>query len=113
MVSRKVTIWKFKMLYFRNERHHRTGNLKNYLFLGHLQPPLDKNSKDLAILILEFDDITVKTIYCFLSSLEWESRRRSSWGSSFVHVLSLHAQDLLKAPFNSTHKPSLNCKHTL
>ena len=36
---------------------------KKDLFLGHLQPPLDKNSKHLAILILEFDDVTVKTIY--------------------------------------------------
>jgi len=27
------------------------------LFLGHLQPGVDKNSEDLAILILGFDDI--------------------------------------------------------
>ena len=26
------------------------------LFLGHLQPPVDKNPEDLAMLILEFDD---------------------------------------------------------
>ena len=63
------------MRYFRNEGRHGTGNLKND------QPPLDKNSEDLAILILEFDNVTVKTSYCFLSSLEW-----SSWGS----ILGVH-----------------------
>ena len=36
--------------------------MKN-LFLGHLQPGVSKYSKDLAILILKFDDVTVKTIY--------------------------------------------------
>ena len=36
---------------------------KKDLFLAHLQPGVGKNSKDLAILILEFDDVTVKTIY--------------------------------------------------
>ena len=49
------------MLYFRNERRHGAGNLKKDLFLGHLQPPIDKNSKHLAILILEFDDVIVKS----------------------------------------------------
>ena len=33
------------------------------LLLDHLQPPKDKNSKHLAVLVLEFDDVTVKTIY--------------------------------------------------
>ena len=37
---------KFKMMYFRNERRQ--------------QPRRDKNSEDLAILILEFVDVTVK-----------------------------------------------------
>ena len=63
MESRKVTIPKFKMLYFRNERRHGNGNLKKDLFLGHLEPLRNKSSKHLAVLILEFDDITVKTIY--------------------------------------------------
>ena len=62
LVSRKVKIRKFKMLYFLNERRHGTRNLQKDLFLGHLQPGVG-NSKDLAILILEFDDVTVKTIY--------------------------------------------------
>ena len=53
------------MLYFGNERRHGIGNLKKDLLLGHLQAPLDKNSEDLAILILEFDDVTVKTILFF------------------------------------------------
>ena len=51
------------MPYFLNERRHRTPNLQRDLLLGHLQPGVGKNSKDLAILILEFDDNTVKTIY--------------------------------------------------
>ena len=72
MVSRKVTIQKIKMLYFQKERRHGTGNFKRDLFLGRLLPPLDKNSEDLAILILEFfDDVTEKTIYCFLCALAW------------------------------------------
>ena len=65
-MSRKVTIRKFKMLYLRNERRHGTGNLKKDIFLGHLQPPIDKNSKQLSSLILEFDDATVKTIYSII-----------------------------------------------
>ena len=62
MVSRKVTIRKFKILYFRNERCHITRNLKKKdLFLEHLQPLKVKNSKQIAVLISEFDDVTVKT----------------------------------------------------
>ena len=41
---------------FRKEKRHGTRNLENDLFLGHLQPPEEKNSEDLAILILELDD---------------------------------------------------------
>ena len=52
------------------------------LLFGHLQPPLDKNSEDLATLILKFDDIAVKTIYSFLSSLEWGPERGIMW----IHV---------------------------
>ena len=63
MVSCKVTNQKFKMLYFQNKRRHGTGNLKKYLFLRHFQLPIDKNLEHLAILILGFNDITVKTIY--------------------------------------------------
>ena len=52
------------MLYFfKRKSCYGTGNLKNDLFLGHPQPPKHKNSKHLAVLILEFDDVTVKTIY--------------------------------------------------
>ena len=53
------------MLYVLNERRHETRNLQKDLFLGHLQPGVGKNSKDLAILILEFDDVKVKTTYLF------------------------------------------------
>ena len=106
-IWRPVINGKFQMRCFRNERHHGIGNFKNYLFLGHLQPPLDKNSEDLVILILEFDDVTVKSIYCFLSSLEWGPEGGLVWGSTFCTVL---AQDVLKSPVNcySTHEPSFN-----
>ena len=39
------------------------GTSKKDLFLGHLQAQRNKISKHLAVLILEFDDIIVKTIY--------------------------------------------------
>ena len=44
MVSCKVTIRKFKMLYLGNERHHATRCSKN-IFLGHI----DKNSETLQL----------------------------------------------------------------
>ena len=50
------------MLYFLNERRHGTRNLQRDLLLVHLQPSVGKNSKDLAIFILEFADVKVKTI---------------------------------------------------
>ena len=48
---------------YRWKRKTSLETLKIYLFLGHLQPPMDNNSNLLAIQILEFDDVTVKTIY--------------------------------------------------
>ena len=97
MMSLKVTIWKFK-------RHHGTG-----LFLGHVQPPLDKIFDDLVILVLEFDDVTVKTIYCFLSSLEWDPEGDPVGGLVWAFTFCTDpSQDLLKSSFNSTHEPSLN-----
>ena len=59
-MSRKVTIRKFKMLYFRNEGHHGTAYLQKDLFLSLLQLHIDKKSEYLATLILEFDDVTKK-----------------------------------------------------
>ena len=49
---RKVTIRKFEILYFRNERRHGTGNLEKDLFFGYVQPPIDDNSEDLANLMI-------------------------------------------------------------
>ena len=57
MVSWKVTICKLKMLYFRNKKPHATRFSKKDFFQGLLQPHIDKNPKDLATLILEFDDV--------------------------------------------------------
>ena len=51
------------MLYFQNERRYGARNVYNDLFLGNRQPGVDKSSGDLAILILEFDDVVVKTLF--------------------------------------------------
>ena len=37
--------------------------MKDDLLFGHLHPGVHKNSEGLAILILEFDDVMVKTLY--------------------------------------------------
>ena len=63
MLSRAVKIWKFKMLYFQNERRYGAGNFYKDVFFGHLQPSVTKNSEGLFILNLEFDDVMVKTLY--------------------------------------------------
>ena len=87
MVSRMVTIRKFKMLKFQKKRRHETGNLKTDLFLGHLQPPLEKNSEDLAILILEFDDVTVKNHLLFSFIPRGGPVGGPVWGPRFVPSL--------------------------
>ena len=48
---------------FQNERHYGAGKFFTDLFLGHLQPGVDKNSEGPAIFILQFDDVMVKTIH--------------------------------------------------
>ena len=70
-MSRTVKTRKFELLYFRNKTCYGTGNLYKDLFLVYLQPSVNKNSKNLAILSLKFDDVTVKTIY---TSLCWHER---------------------------------------
>ena len=55
-----VKIRKFKLLYFKNERRYGARNFVKDLFLGHLQPGVDKNWEGLAVLIIEFDDVMVK-----------------------------------------------------
>ena len=63
-MSRTVKFRKFKMLFFfQNERRYKAGNFYKDLLFGHLQPGVHKNSEGLAILILEFDDVMVKTLY--------------------------------------------------
>ena len=61
--SRTVKTRKFKLLYFRNETCYGNGNLYKDLPFVYLQPNVNKNSENLAILTLQFDDVTVKTIY--------------------------------------------------
>ena len=58
LVSRTVKTRKFKLLYFRNETSYGNGNLYKDLFLVYLQPSVNKNSQNLAIFTLQFDDVT-------------------------------------------------------
>ena len=51
LVSRTVNTRKFKLLYFRNETCYDNGNLYKDLFFIFLQPSVNKNSENLAILI--------------------------------------------------------------
>ena len=71
LVSRRVKIRKFKLLYFRNETCYGNGNLYKDLLFVYLQPSINKNSYNLAILTLEFDDVTVKTMIYRVFSLTW------------------------------------------
>ena len=70
-MSYTVKIQKFKLVYFQNERRYGARNSYKDVFLDHLQPGVDKNSEGLAILILEFDDVMVKTIFSRLITKEF------------------------------------------
>ena len=74
------------MLYFLKERRRATRNLEKDLFLGHLQPGVGKNTKDLAILILEFDDVTVKTIYISSWIYENDTYNLGAWVRSLLSI---------------------------
>ena len=63
MVTHAVKIWKFKMLYVQNERCYGAENFYKDLFFGPIQPGIYEHSEGLAILILEFDTVMVKTLY--------------------------------------------------
>ena len=63
LVSRTVKTRKFKLLYFRNETCYGNGNLYKDLLFVYLQDCVNENSYKLAILTLQFDDVTVKIIY--------------------------------------------------
>ena len=63
LVSRTVKNRKFKLLYFRNETCYGNGILYKDLLFVYLQPSLNQNSLNPAIVTLQFDDVTVKTIY--------------------------------------------------
>ena len=70
-MSYTVKIQKIKLVYFQNERRYGARNSYKDVFLGHLQSGVDKNSEGLAILILEFDDVMVKTIFSRLITKEF------------------------------------------
>ena len=61
--------------------------LVKYLFLGHLQRSIHKNSEDLAILILEFDDVSVKTIYRYRGKYLLRKIPHASHGSFNPYVI--------------------------
>ena len=54
---------KFKLQYFQNETCYVNGNLYKDLPFVYLQPSVNKDSQNFAIVTLQFDDVTVKTIY--------------------------------------------------
>ena len=61
-MSRTVKTRKFKLLYFRHKTCYENGNLYKDLLFVYLQPSVDKNSQNLAILTLQFEHVTVKTM---------------------------------------------------
>ena len=61
LVSRTVKTWKFKLLYFRNETCYGTENLYEDFFVVYLQPNVNKNSQNLAILTFQFDDVKYRS----------------------------------------------------
>ena len=67
----------------------RNWTLEKRFISSHLQPPTDKNSKELANLISELDDVTVKTIYCVQKEVH-----------SGVQFCTVPAEELLKSPFS-------------
>ena len=69
------------MLYFQNERLYRAENVYKDIFLGPLQPGVHKNSAGIAILISEFDDVMVKTLYSAVDqNCLYVTSRRPCWG---------------------------------
>ena len=72
--------------------------MKEDLFRGHPHPPSAKHSEDLKILILEFDDVIVKTIrfYCFLSSPKWGPEGGPVRGPHVKISLQFHARSVVK-----------------
>ena len=56
-MSRNVKTRKFKLRYFRNETCYGNGILCKELFFVYLQPSVNKNSYNFAILTLQFDDV--------------------------------------------------------
>ena len=61
-MSHTVKTRKFKLPYFRNETCYENGNLSKDFFV-YLQPSVNKNLENFAILTLQFDEVTVKTIH--------------------------------------------------
>ena len=94
-----MTIRKFKCCIYETEDVTELETKKKDLFVGHLNLPLIQKT-------LRFDDVIVKTIYCFLSSLESGPEGGPLDGSVWVSTFcTVPVQDLVKSPFRSTHKP--------
>ena len=69
LVSRTVKTRKSKLLYFRNETCYGIGNLYKDLLFVYLQPSVNKNWWNLAILTLQFDNVTVKPFIFTLANI--------------------------------------------
>ena len=63
LVSRTVKTRSSNCCIFEIKTCYGTGKLYKDLFFVYLQPSVNKNVQNLAILTLQFDGVTVKTIY--------------------------------------------------
>ena len=96
LVSRTVKTRKFKLLYFRNETCFGTGNLHKDIFSIYRQPSVNKNSSNLVVLTLQFDDVIVKTINYGRTSQLNQVSFRNKWQNLNVLI----SQSLSFRPFH-------------
>ena len=85
LVSRTVKTRKFKLLYFRNDLCYGNENLYRDLLFVYLQPSLNKNSQNLAILNWQFDDVIVKpSILTKSRNASCHQRAGPTWRANYV-----------------------------
>ena len=68
------------------------------LFFVYLQPSVNKNSQNFAILTLKFDDITVKTIY---RNIDGSINQSTEWLEELLDLLCIAKKYMLKLLFCS------------
>ena len=78
LVSLTVKTRKLKLLYFRNETCYGNENVYKDLLFVYLQPNVNQNLQNLAILTLQFEDVTVKTIYTSVDSIAFYDKMKTN-----------------------------------